>query len=134
MPKPETLYYRNRVKAMLKQAGGRHDRVETGTTLRGFPDIDWTYMGRHIKIELKVADRGLIHISPYQFNWHNKEFKAWGKAFFLVWEPENKQSWAFTCKDVKPVRRKGLRLADIDEKKLISDEDDLVSYALSLFH
>lgn len=134
MPKPETLYYRNRVKPMLIPMHCRYNRIETGATTRGFPDCDVTYKGHNVKIELKVVDKGVIHISPYQFNWHNKEAKAGGKSFFLVWEPTARESWAFTCKDVQPDRKKGLRLINIPEKKLISDDEDLVSYILSLFH
>ena len=56
-------------------------RIETGSTMRGFPDVLYLCDGTAIFIELKVCKGNTVDITPFQVNFHrilwNRNFQSY---------------------------------------------------------
>lgn len=121
----EAWSYHNRVKPLLKASGCRYNRIEN-TAAVGMPDVDLTYQGLHMKIELKLAKggKGRMVISDDQFNWHRKEHKALGNAWFLAYWVDKDELHMFKI-GPKPGldEEEKCRLIDYDTKIIEKWED-----------
>lgn len=65
---------------------GHFDRIESGSTAIGTPDVNYCIAGRHNHIELKHTDsesKGLT-LRPSQVGWFNRRVRAGGKPGILV--------------------------------------------------
>lgn len=102
---------------MLKKIGARYDRIENSIG-SGFPDLDFTYLGKNYKYEMKIAKKGKISIRPAQSNWHKLESNVGGNSWFLVLDEE--KIWKINSADVQPDIR------EIENKILVKDYKDLI--------
>lgn len=59
-------------------------RIETGGTGRGIPDLNGCLMGNEIWVELKAADGWKPHIRPEQIGWAERRARAGGRVFLAV--------------------------------------------------
>ena len=81
-------------------------RIETGLTGKGVPDLNYCLHGKEIWVELKSIEGNKSQLSPFQIAWLHKRTKAGGNCFVLIrknkeiklYQPENltelqKLSW-----------------------------------------
>jgi len=59
-------------------------RIETGGTGRGTPDINGCWRGIEIWIELKQATHWQVEIQPEQVAWIERRARAGGRVFVMV--------------------------------------------------
>jgi len=64
--------------------GAHWQRIETGGTGTGIPDVNLCYEGKEIWIELKLVKGKRIDLSPTQIAWHMKRTKAGGRTWILA--------------------------------------------------
>lgn len=60
-------------------------RIETGSTMRGFPDVLFLADGTAIFIELKVCKGLSVDITPYQVNFHSILWKRNFQSYVLIY-------------------------------------------------
>ena len=88
--KPETKYWRTRVKPALDAMKNiLYNRIESGTTSGGIPDLSYSYPSGHGWIELKIGyakgDRLYTPtMTPIQTNWLKTRGDLAGKVYILV--------------------------------------------------
>jgi hypothetical protein len=95
-------------------------RIETGGTGLGIPDLNYAGEGREGWIELKKSDAWAVDISPNQIGWAERRQRAGGKVLLAVrrkgrpypalavdWE----SLWLFAAHEVRFVAEKGLLAA-----------------------
>ena len=73
-------------------------RIETGSTGLGIPDVNLCYRGAEVWVELKVTKGWTCDLRPEQIAWHHRRTKADGKTFILTRR-----------------KNKGPRIGDIDQ-------------------
>ena len=62
-----------------------YQRIETGGTGKGVPDVNICDMGRDFWVELKMIDGNKIRkLKPEQIAWHWKRTRVGGKTWFLA--------------------------------------------------
>ena len=59
-------------------------RIETGLTGKGVPDLNYCQKGREIWIELKSIEGNKSQLSSFQIAWLYNRTKAGGKCFVLI--------------------------------------------------
>ncbi len=59
-------------------------RIETGSTGLGIPDVNLCFKGQEIWIELKVVQGYKIDISPQQVAWHFRRWRAGGTTYIMA--------------------------------------------------
>lgn len=64
--------------------GAHFQRVETGGTGLGIPDVNLCYDGSEIWVELKIISGKRVPLRPEQIAWHYKRFAAGGRTFILA--------------------------------------------------
>lgn len=88
--KPETKYWRTRVKPALDAMKNiLYNRIESGTTSRGIPDLSYSCPSGHGWIELKIGHvKGDRLYTPtmtaVQANWLKTRGDLAGKVYILV--------------------------------------------------
>lgn len=124
-PRTEAWGYHNRVKPLLKELGCRYNRIEN-TAGVGYPDIDLTYKGINMKLEMKLARSGTgrMSIHEYQYEWHKRELNAGGNAYVLAYWPVNDELHLFKLEENK------CRIIDY-ETILIEKAEDLIAHLIS---
>ena len=84
-------------------------RIETGGTGRGIPDLNGCYKGVEFWVELKVVNAGkMIRLRPEQIGWLVKRSMHGGRSFVLVRTPDA-QIYLYPGKDAREVLEEGLR-------------------------
>lgn len=88
--KPETKYWRTRVKPALDAMKNiLHNRIESGATSSGIPDLSYSCPSGHGWIELKIghAKGDKLYtptMTPIQSNWLKTRGNLAGKVYILV--------------------------------------------------
>ena len=59
-------------------------RIETGGTGRGIPDVNLCYQGQEVWVELKVVSGRKINITAEQCAWHYRRVRAGGKTYIVA--------------------------------------------------
>lgn len=59
-------------------------RIETGSTGRGIPDVNVCVDGHEFWIELKVVQGRRVELSPEQVAWHYRRTRAGGRTWILA--------------------------------------------------
>lgn len=59
-------------------------RIETGSTGLGIPDLNVCHEGQDVWIELKIVKGRQVHLSPQQVAWHFRRWRAGGRTFILA--------------------------------------------------
>ena len=59
-------------------------RIETGSTGRGIPDINLCYQGYEFWIELKVVKGRSVDLAPEQVAWHYRRTRAGGTTWIIA--------------------------------------------------
>ena len=72
-------------------------RIETGGTAKGVPDVNLCYQGKEIWIELKSITGNKLTLSEFQIVWMHNRDKSGGKCLILV--KKEKQIRAFDVAD-----------------------------------
>ena len=72
-------------------------RIETGGTAKGVPDVNLCYQGKEIWIELKSITGNKLTLSEFQIVWMHNRDKSGGKCLILV--KKGKQIRAFDVAD-----------------------------------
>lgn len=84
-------------------------RIETGGTGRGIPDVNGCHNGVEFWVELKVVNAGKkIRLRPEQIGWLVKRSIHGGRSFVLVRAPDA-QIYLYPGKDAREVLEEGLR-------------------------
>lgn len=85
-------------------------RIETGSTGRGIPDMNGCAAGQEIWIENKKADHWAVEIRPEQVGWIERRVRAGGRVFIAVRRART-ELWllAPSAARVLATPRKGLR-------------------------
>tara|TARA_R110000803_G_scaffold1629_4_gene5270 strand:- start:3224 stop:3634 length:411 start_codon:yes stop_codon:yes gene_type:complete len=65
-------------------AGAHWQRIETGSTGTGIPDVNICYKGKEIWVELKLIKGKRVDLSPTQVAWHMQRAKAGGITWILA--------------------------------------------------
>tara|TARA_R110000787_G_scaffold142510_1_gene256116 strand:+ start:1782 stop:2195 length:414 start_codon:yes stop_codon:yes gene_type:complete len=61
-----------------------HQRIETGSTGRGIPDVNLCWQEREVWVELKVVQGRRVAVSPEQCAWHYRRHRAGGVTFIMA--------------------------------------------------
>ena len=61
-----------------------HQRIETGSTGRGIPDVNLCWVGKEIWVELKIVKGTKVDIMPEQCAWHYRRTRAGGTTWILA--------------------------------------------------
>lgn len=64
--------------------GSDFQRIETGSTGRGIPDVNLCYEGRECWVELKIVMGKRIEVRPEQVAWHFRRNRAGGVTWILA--------------------------------------------------
>ena len=59
-------------------------RIETGLTGKGVPDLNYCQKGKEIWIELKSIEGNKSQLSPFQIAWLYNRTKAGGNCYVLI--------------------------------------------------
>ena len=59
-------------------------RIETGSTGRGIPDVNLCYGGKEIWVELKIVNGRKIDLSPEQVSWAHRRWRAGGTSYIMA--------------------------------------------------
>jgi Holliday junction resolvase len=71
--------------AMERDLPGVHlQRIETGMTGRGIPDVNACYRGVEAWLELKVVEGRRVLLRPEQVAWHAKRAAVGGNNFIIA--------------------------------------------------
>tara|TARA_R110000824_G_scaffold64402_2_gene168250 strand:+ start:20478 stop:20888 length:411 start_codon:yes stop_codon:yes gene_type:complete len=82
MDKKESNFW-NLLKAHLPKTIDTQ-RIETGSTGRGIPDVNMCKLGKEIWVELKVVKGRKVQLSPEQTAWHFRRTRAGGTTWILA--------------------------------------------------
>jgi hypothetical protein len=98
--KPETFFYIQIKKALEDMFGNKvhYQRIESGDTAQGIPDINVCYKGQELWLEAKVDDYAL---SPLQKSWVKHRQLAGGHVYLI-----NKQGRMIAVSDGEYWNRK----------------------------
>jgi hypothetical protein len=64
--------------------GAHWQRIETGSTGTGIPDVNICLNGKEIWVELKLIKGKRVDLAPTQVAWHVKRSKAGGHTWILA--------------------------------------------------
>ena len=81
MPKEAGLW--TLLKAHLPKES-HFQRIETGGTGKGVPDVNYCYEGKEIWIELKSIEGLKSTLTPFQVAWIYKRYQSGGNVFILI--------------------------------------------------
>ena len=59
-------------------------RIETGSTGRGIPDVNICYRGHECWVELKIIKGKQVGLMPEQVAWHYRRTRAGGSTFVVA--------------------------------------------------
>jgi|TARA_R100000329_G_C7598933_1_gene212405 Holliday junction resolvase len=59
-------------------------RIESGATSRGVPDINACYAGKEFWVELKILHGDRVSLTPQQVAWHTRRSKQGGITWIMV--------------------------------------------------
>ena len=77
-------------------------RIETGGTGRGVPDVNYCQQGREIWIELKSIKGLKSELSPFQVAWIYNRVRSGGNCFVLI--RKSKEVKLFQPKQLKEIQ------------------------------
>lgn len=83
MNKLEKLLWKQ-LKDNTKHLNPHLQRIESGSTGQGIPDVNGCWNGQEAWIELKVVRGRKVLIEPMQVNWHRQRAKAGGNVWILA--------------------------------------------------
>ena len=95
-----------------------HQRIETGGTGRGIPDLNSCRFGIEVWIELKETDAWAVTFQPGQIGWAEKRTRAGGRVFLLTRRkttggprkgPPVDELWLHAAMDIRYVAMNGLK-------------------------
>lgn len=72
-------------------------RIETGGTGRGVPDVNFAHQGKEIWIELKSIKGNHLTLTEFQIVWMHKRRASGGRCFILA--KKNKELRVFRIRD-----------------------------------
>ena len=65
-------------------------RVESGATSIGIPDVNGCYAGYEFWIELKILHGDRVSLTPQQIAWHTRRSTVGGVSWILIEDPRSK--------------------------------------------
>jgi hypothetical protein len=65
-------------------------RIESGLTAAGVPDVNGCYLGHEVWLELKIVRGRRVHLTPNQTNWLVKRSTYGGHCFVVAQDIEGK--------------------------------------------
>ena len=77
-------------------------RIETGLTGKGVPDLNYCQNGKEIWIELKSIQGNKSQLSPFQIAWIHNRAKAGGNCYVLI--RKNKEIRLFQPKTLEELQ------------------------------
>lgn len=77
--------------------GSHVQRIETGGTGRGIPDVNFCHEGKDIWIELKSISGNKLTLTEFQIVWMHKRVTSGGRCFVLA--RKNKELRLFRIED-----------------------------------
>ena len=77
-------------------------RIETGLTGKGGPDLNYCQKGKEIWIELKSIQGNKSQLSPFQIAWIHNRAKAGGNCYVLI--RKNKEIRLFQPKTLEELQ------------------------------
>jgi Holliday junction resolvase len=77
-------------------------RIETGLTGKGVPDLNYCQNGKEIWIELKSIRGNKSQLSPFQIAWIHNRAKAGGNCYVLI--RKNKEIRLFQPKTLEELQ------------------------------
>ena len=77
-------------------------RIETGLTGKGVPDLNYCQKGKEIWIELKSIQGNKSQLSPFQIAWIHNRAKAGGNCYVLI--RKNKEIRLFQPKTLEELQ------------------------------
>jgi len=77
-------------------------RIETGGTGKGVPDVNYCQNGKEIWIELKSIKGNKSELSPFQIAWLYNRAKAGGNCFVLI--RKNREIKLFQPTELKEIQ------------------------------
>jgi hypothetical protein len=80
--------------ALLKEhlpKGAHFQRIETGGTGKGVPDLNYCYQTKEVWIELKSIEGLKSTLTPFQIAWLYNRYRAGGNAFVLMRKNNSKK-------------------------------------------
>tara|TARA_R110000737_G_scaffold244400_1_gene255305 strand:- start:1223 stop:1666 length:444 start_codon:yes stop_codon:yes gene_type:complete len=90
-------------------------RIETGSTGLGIPDVNLCWEGKELWIELKVVKGKRVDLSPEQCAWHFRRHRAGGKSLIMARDkfdgPRKGKGdviYIWSSKDVVEIQEKGI--------------------------
>lgn len=107
----ESAVWRKYVKPVTKQVGGDWQRIESGLTGGGIPDINACRKGKEIWIELKVVDGRRVKMRPEQVGWHLRRARAGGVTFILAYHERLDVFMYWPGRLAREVKRQGVGAA-----------------------
>lgn len=98
--------------------GVHWQRIETGSTGRGIPDLNGCLAGCELWIENKKADHWAVEIMPEQVGWIERRARAGGRVFIAVRRART-ELWLLppSAARVLATPRKGLR--DLSQEQVL---------------
>ena len=88
-------------------------RIETGGTGRGIPDLNGCLHGREVWVELKFIKAGFkVGLSAMQCGWHLKRAAAGGRTGILVYKQQDNRLYIARGQHAKEVVNLGLKAPD----------------------
>lgn len=82
-------------------------RIESGSTGRGVPDVNGCFQGAEFWVELKVTTTNKVGLRPEQVAWHLLRTNAGGKTFIFV--KTAKEIYLFAGRNARDVADLGLK-------------------------
>ena len=106
MPKEAALW--SLVKQHLPK-DAHFQRIETGGTGRGVPDVNYCQQGKEVWIELKSVSGLKSEVSSFQIAWLYNRVKSGGNCFVLIRKVNSKE------KEIKLFDVNGMTLKELGE-------------------
>lgn len=66
-----------------------HQRIETGSTGRGIPDVNLCWRGVEVWVEMKVVQGRRVELRPEQVAWHVRRTRAGGRSWIFAREKKS---------------------------------------------
>lgn len=66
-----------------------YQRIETGSTGRGIPDLNICHAGREVWVELKIVQGRRVELRPEQIAWHIRRHRSSGLPWILAREKKS---------------------------------------------
>lgn len=93
-----------------KNIKGPHwQRIETGTTASGVPDVNGCLAGREVWLELKILVGTKIRLTALQVLWLRQRWHHGGRSFVLAKHPKTKRMYLGTGFHAAEIQKNGIK-------------------------